>query len=304
MNGDTGEFALIERLRALLPAPTGDDLIVGIGDDAAVWRAGERYVIATTDTMVESVHFLPERASWREVGWKALAVNISDIAAMGGAPKYALVTLCLPPNTSADLDEVYRGLAQCAGVYGVTVAGGDIVRAPAVAITVALCGDARVSSEGEILLLRRDAARPAHMHPYPRVDAGAIAVAAGIGCGMDMSDGLVQDLGHICRASGVDAAIEAERVPVDETAASLFPGDARMLALTGGEDYELLLVGREALLELADQALRKHLKTARRQIHVIGRITGEGAGGVRVVDARGEDVALPRGGWDHLRATQ
>jgi thiamine-monophosphate kinase len=333
-----GEFGLIERMRGLLPAASPAELLVGIGDDAAVWQAGDRYVIATTDTLVEGVHFLPGRASWRDVGWKALAVNVSDIAAMGGGPEFALVTLCLPPATQVrDLDELYAGLGECAEAYGVTIAGGDIVRAEEFAVTVALYGYASVASGGAPLLLRRAAARAAdlvavtaplggsaagfrvlqtsgadndeqralvdaHMHPWPRVDAGQIAVAAGIRCGIDISDGLVQDLGQICRASGVDAEIEAARVPIDEATQAVFPDDARLLALTGGEDYELLLVGGAAELELANGALERHLRTGMRELHIIGRITGAGNGRVRVLDERGAEIELRSGGWDHLRS--
>ena len=126
--GDLGEFGLIERLRAALPAAAPGRLVVGIGDDAAVWRTGSGYTVATTDTMVAGVHFLPGAVAWHDVGWKALATNVSDIAAMGGTPTFALVTLCLPSDTAVDdIDALYAGLRECAEAYGVTIAGGDIV---------------------------------------------------------------------------------------------------------------------------------------------------------------------------------
>ncbi|MFQ5471752.1 MAG: thiamine-monophosphate kinase, partial [Dehalococcoidia bacterium] len=107
---EIGEFGLIERMAAIVSQPAGIDLIVGIGDDAAVWRAGDRAIIATTDTLVESVHFLPSAAP-RDVGWKSLAVNVSDIAAMGGRPTFALVTLALPPDAGVEAtEEMYDGL--------------------------------------------------------------------------------------------------------------------------------------------------------------------------------------------------
>jgi thiamine-monophosphate kinase len=108
---DLGEFGLIERLVGRQPSAPGAQLIVGPGDDAAVWRAGDASVIATTDTMVAGTHFLPERVAWRDAGWKALAANVSDIAAMGGTPAFALVTLCLPPDMAvAAMDELHEGL--------------------------------------------------------------------------------------------------------------------------------------------------------------------------------------------------
>jgi thiamine-monophosphate kinase len=344
--GDIGEFALIERLRARLGAPSDDRLVVGIGDDAAVWRTGGGYVMVTTDTMVAGVHFLPGRCSWRDVGWKALAVNVSDIAAMGGAPSFALVTLALPPDTPGEaMDQLYDGLQECAGVYGVTIAGGDIVASDQFAITIALAAEARVDQAGNALLLRRDAARPGdliavtgplggsagglrvlrgasppgplsaggegearqktlverHMHPWPRADAGDIAVRAGLRCGIDISDGLVQDLGHICRASHVDAEVRLDDIPLEPGLSELFPDDARVLAATGGEDYELLMVGGEGSLRIAEEALRAHLKMPRTgQLTVVGRITGVGTGIVRVIDAAGADVPLPVRGYEHL----
>ena len=109
--------------------------------------------------MVEGVHFLPEFAPWPDVGWKALAVNVSDIAAMGGEPLFALVTLALPPETDVSVpDNLYTGLVECATEYGVTIAGGDIVRASEISITIALIGRAQ-TQDGEPLLMRRDAAK-------------------------------------------------------------------------------------------------------------------------------------------------
>jgi thiamine-monophosphate kinase len=157
--GELGEFGLIERLAAVVGAEVPADLILGIGDDAAAWWVGEQVLLATTDTLVEGVHFLPEFAPWVDVGWKALAVNVSDIAAMGGEPLFALVTLALPPGSEvAFAEELYGGLMECAREYGVTVAGGDVVRAPQVSVTVALIGRAQMR-EGEPLLMRRDGAK-------------------------------------------------------------------------------------------------------------------------------------------------
>lgn len=339
---DLGEFGLIERLRERIGTPSGERLIAGIGDDAAVWRTGTGYAIATTDTMVAGVHFLPGAVGWHDVGWKALAVNVSDIAAMGGAPSFALVTLHLPPETQvAVVDELYAGLAQCAQDYDVTIAGGDIVRSPVLAITIALTGDACVDDAGRPLLLRRDAARSGdliavtgplggsagglrllqslppelnvgereisrrlverHMHPRPRVDAGEIAVRAGLRCGMDISDGLVQDLGHICAASGVDAELRIDDLPLEDGLVTLFPEEAHVLAAAGGEDYELLLVGGEEALRIAEGALRRQVEMPDfQQLTIVGRITSAGAGRIRVIDAAGAEVALPSRGWDHL----
>jgi len=323
---EIGEFGLIERLTEALGAASDSRLVVGIGDDAAVWRTGEAaYTIATTDTMVAGVHFLPGRVAWRDVGWKTLAVNVSDIAAMGGMPTFALVTLCLPPETAAeDVDALYAGLRECAETYGVTIAGGDVVSAPVFSVTVALMGEAAVSETGEPLLLRRDAARvgdaiavtgplggsagglralvertagehpglvEAHMRPRARVDAGAAAVCAGVRCGIDISDGLVQDLRHICEASGVGAEVRVDDVPLFAGLEEAFGADeSRTMALTGGEDYELLLVAPEEVLRATGLSL-----------HAIGRVVEDADRLVRVANAGGGEIAIETPGWDHLQ---
>jgi thiamine-monophosphate kinase len=324
---ELGEFGLIERLRAALPPAADARLLVGIGDDAAAWRSGGGCALATTDTMVAGVHFLPGRVAWRDVGWKALAVNISDIAAMGGTPAFALVTLCLPPDAQVeDIDALYAGLAACAEAYGVTIAGGDIVAAPVFVITVALTGDAALGADGSPALLRRDGARPGdaiavtgalggsagglralledaepapesaalierHMRPRPRVDAGRAAIAAGVRCGIDISDGLAQDLGHVCRASGVGAELWLPRVPLDPALVARYPADAQSIAAGGGEDYELILVANEGAIRAAEAALGSPLT-------IVGRII-EGAGMVHARDEQGREVPVTAG-WDHL----
>jgi thiamine-monophosphate kinase len=332
--GELGEFRLIDRLRKAVGVPSDDQLIVGIGDDAAVWRtAPGGYTIATTDTMVEGVHFLPGRVAWNDVGWKALAANVSDIAAMGGRPTFALVTLCLPPGTPVEhIDALYAGLRECAEAYGVTVAGGDIVSSPVLTITIALLGEPSLSSAGEPQLLRRTAARvddliavtaplggsagglrallegserehpslvEAHMRFWPRVDAGEAAIAAGIRCAIDISDGLVQDLGHICTASGVGAALYLHKIPLDDNLLQAYRDDAVMMAATGGEDYELILVGPEAAIAWADEALCEHLSMDGPQLHVVGRITT--GKDVRVLDEEGREIDVSNRGWDHLQ---
>ncbi|HET6614378.1 MAG TPA: thiamine-phosphate kinase [Dehalococcoidia bacterium] len=326
---DLGEFGLIERLVGRQSVPSAGELIVGPGDDAAVWRAGDAFVMATTDTMVAGTHFLPERVPWRDVGWKALAANVSDIAAMGGTPTFALVTFCLPPEMPvAPIDELHEGLLECAAAHGVTIAGGDIVAAPVFTITVALCGEAMRGDDGQPRLLRRDAARAGdaiavtgplggsggglrallegaapgpvrdalvrrHMRPTPRIDAGRAAVDAGVRCGIDISDGLVQDLGHVCRASGVAAELQFESIPLDTSLIDAFPQDARRIAATAGEDYELLLVAPPDVFARAGALLGAPLV-------IVGSIA-EGAPGVRVHDAGGGEVALDHAGWDHLK---
>lgn len=325
---DLGEFGLIARLqerleaRGVVGAP-----IVGIGDDAAVWEA-HRFEIATTDTLVQGVHFPERPRSWRHLGWKALAVNVSDIAAMGGAPAYALVTLGLPGALLADdVLDLYEGLADCAAAYGVAIAGGDVVAAPVAFITVALNGWARPGPAGDASILRRDAGRPgdlvavtghlgaaaggvrlllggtappeagegllhAQERPEPRLGAGRAALDAGVRCAIDVSDGLVQDLGHICERSGCGAVLWAEKVPVAVDLVAAFPDDALELALSGGEDYELLFTGVESQID----AVRKAVDVP---VTVVGQLVA-GPPLVRVEGPGGEELRVRIAGWDHF----
>ncbi len=319
---DIGEFGLIERLAKAVGASNPEALIVGIGDDAAAWRVDDAVMLATTDTLVEGVHFLPGRTPWADLGWKALAVNVSDIAAMGGEPQYALVTLALPPQMPVkDVDALYDGLRECGREYGVAVAGGDVVRAPQVMVSVALLGRAELDAGGSPRLMRRDAAGAgyaiavtgtlggsaaglrrlkdgapaddplvrAHLRPRPPLAAARRAAALGVPCAIDISDGLLQDLGHVCDMSGLGAVVRA--MPLSGELRDAYPEEALALACTGGEDYELVFV-----------APRETLEALRPEITVIGEMVEDAERRARLVDASGEEVRLPAAaGWDHLR---
>ncbi len=321
-----GEFGLIQRLGAVVGAPPPDDLLVGIGDDAAAWRAGGTVLLATTDTLVEGVHFLARTTPWADVGWKALAVNVSDIAAMGGEPLFALVTLALPPQTPVDaIDQLYSGLGECACEYRVTVAGGDIVRAPQFSVTVALIGRAQMH-DGEPLLMLRDGAQAGdtiavsgclgdsagglrrlregaardeplvrtHLRPRPPLHLAQSAVRLGIACAIDVSDGLVQDLSHICEMSRAGAAVRADDIPLSDELRSAYAADAVSLACTGGEDYQMLFTAPAALIE----RLRE---TSGARLTAIGEVTDSPDRKPRLLDSSGREVPLPSAGWDHLR---
>jgi thiamine-monophosphate kinase len=308
---DLGELGVIGLFQELLAgrSPAGLTPEIGIGDDAAVWRPTPgRLALETTDLLIEEVHFSLRHMTWYDVGWKALAVNGSDIAAMGGIPRAAFVSAGLRPGMPSDeAAELYRGLGACANEYGVCVMGGDTVASPQAAIVnVALYGE---SLDDSGAVLRRDRARPgdavavsgplgasaaylqlqdealraAHVHPLPRVELGQQLLGAGIACAMDLSDGLLADLGKLCRASGAGAVIEAARVPIAPEVARLLPAQALELALTGGEDYELLACG-------ADDILRQQ------GMLIVGRV--EGASGVRVVDEAGTEIVMQRRGYD------
>ena len=155
---DIGEFGVIERLnRMIVRRGAGNDAVrrlpieVDTGDDTAVWRVAETRELFTTDTMVEGVHFTRETTPWKDLGWKAIASNISDVASMGGLPTYALITLGLPPEARThDIEEMYRGMLEIGEEYGMGIVGGDIVRSPVLFVTTGpgrrhrRCADAEV----------------------------------------------------------------------------------------------------------------------------------------------------------------
>jgi len=324
---DLGEFGLIQRLAEAVGAAPPEELIVGIGDDAAAWRVGDGVLLATTDSLVEGVHFQSDWAPWRDLGWKALAINVSDIAAMGGEPLFALVTLALPPETEVEaIDELYAGLRECAGEYGVTVAGGDVVRAPQVMLTIALLGRAEMGAEGQPLLLLRDGARTghviavtgtlgdsaaglrrlredapaddplalAHLRPRPPLLTARQAARLGVPCGIDVSDGLLQDLGHICEMSGLSADIRADAVPISSGLRAAYPQEALALACSGGEDYQMVFVG-------PPETMRRLLASVEERLTVIGKMTDNPDQRPRLLDESGNEIQLGAPGWDHLR---
>ena len=323
---ELGEFGLIERLAAAIGPEPPAELIAGIGDDAAVWRSGETVLLATTDTLVEGVHFVPEFSPWADVGWKALAVNVSDIAAMGGEPLFALITLDLPPGTAVSVaDDLYAGLLECGRQYEVAIAGGDIVRAPQISITIALIGRAQMR-DGKPLLMRRDGAKAgdviavtgtlgdsaaglwrlgkgappgdplvqAHLRPRPPLATAQEAARAGVACAIDVSDGLLQDLAHVCEMSRLGAEVHVEALPLSDDLRAAYPEDALALASTGGEDYELLLAGPQETIE-------RLTETAAVSVKVIGEMLETAEHRPRLMDDSGDEIEMPIGGWDHLR---
>ena len=331
---DLGEFAVIELLKGTVTAQrSGPDhgadfgyrLLVDNGDDAAAWRTGEATELFTTDTMVEGVHFNRTTTPWTDLGWKSLASNISDIAAMGGLPMYALITLGLPPETEVDhVKELYAGMMQISNTYGVAIVGGDMVRSPVVFITVSLTGvhpgnpmlrtaarpgesigvTGYVGSSGAGLrLLLEDTTAPSaaaeylresHRRPHPAAEQGRLLSKIGVETAMDISDGLADDLSKLCRASGLSARIYADRVPVHPLVEQTYPDDWLDLALNGGEDYQLLFTAQSSLISEVLPQLPEGSA-------LIGEITEGRAGEVVIVGSDGQETAAAPGGWDHYR---
>jgi thiamine-monophosphate kinase len=313
-----GEFELIARMARILPL-RGEGVALSVGDDAALLRAPRGELLAATvDEVVEGVHF-DGRFTPGEIGWKALAVNLSDLAAMGARPLWALVALAFPrEERSGRILGVVRGVAACARRHGVAVVGGNVSRAPALSLAItavgavgqgraltragARAGDLLLGSGtfGDAALGLEPGAAAAlvrrQRRPAPRLSLGR-ALAGLARAAVDVSDGLVQDLGHLCEASGVGASLEAARIPTSPAyrrrAEKLaFPLAA---ALSGGEDYELLLAVAPRDLPAARAAARR----ARTRLTVLGRF--ERGAGVRVLGEDGRPLPVPSG-HDHLRA--
>ncbi len=255
---NAGEAALLDRIRRRIALPRGSGVVAGIGDDCAIFRprGSSEDLLFTTDLFVEDVHFRRATRRPQDAGWKALARGLSDIAAMGGEPRFCLLSLALAPWTDRKwIDRFYTGLLELADREGAPLAGGDLGRSGKLTCDIVVCG---AVPRGKAL--RRDGARAGdsiyvsgrlggsalglatgsgaawkrHLRPEPRLALGRFlrgrATAA-----MDLSDGLSLDLQRLCAASGVAAGIEAP---------PRFPGATLDQALHGGEDYELLFTAR------------------------------------------------------------
>jgi thiamine-monophosphate kinase len=257
-------------------------LIVGVADDAARLRGG---LIATQDALVENVHFRLDWLTWRELGWRAAAVNLSDLAASGATPEALLVTLAVPPATkAADVIALYEGIAET----GVPVVGGDTTSAAAVVISVTALGHSpRVPGRsgaraGDLLVVTGPLGgagaafrRQAYVRPPLRLDEGC-RLAATAHALIDISDGLAVEAAHLARRSGVRVVIDVERVPL--------AADATLDDLGFGEDFELL-----AAVEAA-------AGFAEIRVAEIGRVEA-GEGVALLLHGR----AQPLPGWEHFR---
>lgn len=341
------EDALIAALRAILEPPSGAAdakkstvaarpqpaprrIVLGIGDDAAVWQPSRSHLsVITTDALVDGVHFLGTAMAASAIGHRALASNLSDIAAMGARPVLATVALGLPPTTSERwIVDCYRGMAALAQTSGTRIVGGDIVRSPALMLSLTVVGEvARMrlrrrdgGRPGDVLavtgplglsragleLMRRpdlavpravrDVALAAFATPVPRLREGQwLGASAHVHAMMDLSDGMSTDLARLAAASACGALLDDIPLHAVVRTVALAAGERpERYALDGGEDFELLLsVAARAFPHLA------HRFAARfgRPLVPVGRL--EAAAGVRV-SVDGAIRPLAAGGYDHL----
>ncbi len=319
---DLGEFGLIERISRLLPsAPT---VVEGIGDDCAVLRMFDRLMLISCDMVVETTHFRREYATPEDIGWKAATAALSDIAAMGGTPMFALVALAMPPTCEVHcIEGIYRGLADAVSQVGAVIVGGDTTRTPGyltidVTVVGEAIGDRYVARKGARLgdllcvagrlgmaaaglhSLEQGDPQPdlvrAHNRPTALITQGQwLGACSSVHAMIDVSDGLVQDAGHIAKAANLGVDIDPARILIDPALDAYCHKtglDARRFALTGGEDYALAFAVAPDAFETCLRTFRREFRT---EITIIGEFTSAWKG-VRIAGQPATHT-----GFDHFR---
>ncbi len=308
------EFEVIDRISGLLPlAPP--EVLVPIGDDCAVLRFGQTSWVAASDMLVSGHHF-KEWAAPEDVGYKAVAVNVSDVAAMGGSPRFVLVSGAAPdPETAL---RCFEGVMEACGEFGVYPLGGDTTSAGVLTVDVAVLGELSAppvlrsgARAGDLLAVTGELGASAagllalegggtgrerlvrkHLRPEPRVEAGRVAAGLGVGAMIDLSDGLASDVRRVCGRSGVGCRVDLDLLPVAEDTREFVGSlgrDPEELAATGGEDYELLISAPGPVLD----ALARSVGVP---VTVIGEVTA----GADVVFRRAGEPVGDLSGWDHF----
>lgn len=300
--GDIGEIGLIRRIAK--KARYDKSVVKGIGDDTAViqWTK-DKYLLFTCDMLIEGVHFRLKEATPFQIGWKALSRNISDIAAMGGVPRYAVVSAALNPKLSSSLiDGIYKGITSAAKKFGVNIVGGDMAKSEKLIIDVSMLGEVEKKS-----LVLRSGARPGdvilvtgtiggsikgkHLDFTPRVDiARALVKNFRINSMIDVSDGLILDLWRVLDASSAGARLYENLIPLSKEAESF------KKAVVGGEDFELLFT-------MSAKEARRFFKTALGRMNMpvtlIGEITDKKRG-YRLVVKNGKEKEIGPEGYLHF----
>ncbi len=342
---DLGEFGVIELLNSMIveqravndnAAASGFRLLVDTGDDTAAWEAGSGIELFTTDTVVEGVHFTRSTTPWKDLGWKSLASNISDIAAMGGSPLYALVTLGLPPETDVeDIRQLYLGLLEISNKYGVAIVGGDMVRSPVAFITVGITG---VNSTAPML---RSNARPGDqiavtgflggsggglklMLECQHVGSERGSPKAKVEATREAAEYLRQchrrpvpavEDGLMLAGAGVKAALDVSDGLSDDLSklclasglsarvhGEQIPAHPLLKRAFPGDFLDLALHGGEdyLLLFTADAELMSQVMPNLPDGAVVGELVAGELGRVVIVDAAGKETVARRSGWDHF----
>lgn len=319
---EIGEFGLIDRLRAIVGEPAEGE--VWIGDDTAVLRAPAGTILFTTDLLIEGVHFDLEFTGPEDLGYKSIAVNASDVAAMGGIPRRALVSLGIRRGIDLEwIEALYSGMRTCCQELDMAVVGGDLSRSDSLVVSVALLGNpagrlfvqrsgARIgdvvcvtgtlgaSAAGFALLRAGIESRPdlvrAHLRPSARVRESEVLRRHLPTAMIDVSDGFAADLGHICDQSSVGVVINAGALPLADLSGLEVRKSALQLALSGGEDYELCFTIPSDRWEAASSAVTDATGTP---VAKVGEVVEAKRGKVLLLDTDERPLEAP--GWDHLR---
>jgi thiamine-monophosphate kinase len=319
------EDEIVNNISVFLRPVEGRKITLGIGDDAAAWQPSRSHrSVISTDMFVEGVHFTRAAMSLEDAGWRAMAAALSDLAAMGARPVLATVALGVSAaGGSAEILELYKGIAAAARRFNIAIAGGDLTRSDAIAISVTVVGEVRPSNVktraggklGDVLAVTGElgaaragleaannprlfegaggnAALQAFRRPVPRIAEGRfLAASANVTAMMDISDGLSTDARRLCAAS--DCGGEIEDIPVADSArevAQLLGEDPARFSLAGGEDFELLVAIRPRAFRYLAERYEKRFK--RKLLRVGSLLKGRG------VAWRG--TALDSLGWDHF----
>jgi thiamine-monophosphate kinase len=327
---DIGEFGFIERIKGGCLI-RNENVIIGIGDDSCVFKtSAEVASLLTTDMLVEQIHFLLEAIPPYQLGRKSLAVNMSDIAAMGGTPKEAVLSVAIPDTVDLEyLDALYDGMKAMAKEFEVNLLGGDTTSSPGpLIINIALVGEAQkeevlyrsTAKVGDVVFLTGPVGSAAagldiilkgrgadeweelieaHHNPYPQIKTGRIIASMKVANSLiDVSDGVAADLGHICTESKLGAIIEEEMIPTTaqfRAYCAKFQEDSRHLSLHVGEDYVLL----GTVPEESATRLQKALESNGCQFHPVGKTVAES--GLRLEGSDGSVEVIGAIGWDHFR---
>jgi len=331
---DIGEFGFIEKIsQGCLIRP--ENIIRAIGDDAAAFYTDAGLVsLITTDLLVERVHFLRDATDGFNLGYKSLAVNLSDIAAMGGTAREAFVSIAIPEDCSTDfLEDLYRGIKDLAATFKINILGGDTTSSVVdLIINIAVTGSVpkeelllrNAAQHGDIIFstgflgdsraglhiiinhIQADSKQlkdlfHSHILPRPFLREGRFLSAQnGVHAAIDVSDGLSSDIGHIAKESNVGVRLFADKIPVSENLIYFcrrFDFNPAEFAFAGGEDYTLLCTVSP---DHADDVAEKYLKTFDSPLYSIGKITNSGK--MEIVDSSGRAKEFKPKGWDHFKS--